>query len=136
MAAGISLSEFMQVNGMDARAGFARPMKAGATLSVQEFIRKRTPVWNPTVKGLFTHEDIHHMQYGDEDDPPGPKTWLFNLADIDATRERARDILDRVSTTDWTRTMPPPPKPGEVDRRWTGSHIDLFHRWLAGGMPE
>lgn len=136
MAVGISLSEFMEVNGMDLSAGLAGPMKKIGTSSVQEFIRKHTPVWNPTIRGLFVPDDINHMLYGDEDDPPGPKTWLFNLADPVATREHGRDILDRVSTTDWKRVMPRPPKPGEVDRRWSGSHISLFHRWLAGGAPD
>ena len=137
MSEPIGLSEFMRVNGMDPSAGLRGPMTASRTTSVRAFIRMHTPVWNPTIRGLFTDDDIHHMLYGSEDGVPED---LFNLGDYSETKVRARNILRVVSSPDPFVRMPPPPGPGDRDQRdtqrWGGGHIELFHRWVAGGTPE
>jgi hypothetical protein len=125
----IGLSEFMRVNGMDPGAGLRAPMTASRTSSVRELIRIHTPVWDPTIKGLFRPEDIQHMRLGTEDGIPAHR---FNLGDYGETKEHASDILIVVSLdADDSTRMPKPP-----DDRWGPTMVNLFERWVAGGMPE
>jgi hypothetical protein len=131
----IGLSEFMQVNNMDPGAGLAGPMTARGTTSLLEFIRMLTPVWDPTIKSLFQADDRTHMLYGS---PEGIPADLFDLADINHVRARSRNILRVVSSEDPLIRMPKPPSPGDrdqQDKRWGPDLIDLFHQWVAGGMP-
>jgi hypothetical protein len=125
----ISLSEFMRVNSMDSGAGLLAPMTASRTSSVLEFIRLHTPVWDPTIKGLFRPDDIQHMRLGTAEGIPAHP---FNLGDYGETKEHAAAILGVVSLdADDSIRMPKPP-----DDRWGPTMVNLFERWVAGGMPE
>ena len=124
----IGLGEFMRVNDLDPRAGLGAPMRRRKTSSVRDFVRLLTPVWNPTVRGLFRPDDIQHMLYGTADGIPAD---LFDLHDYIQTRDRARNILRVVSSHDDFVRMPKPPEP-----EWGPDRVGLFHRWVAGGMPR
>jgi hypothetical protein len=131
----IELSEFMQVNGLDPGAGLAGPMTARGATSLVAFIGMLTPVWDPTIKTLFQPDDRTHMLYGS---PEGIPADLFDLADVNDVRARARNILRVVRSEDPLIRMPKPPTPDDrdqTDKRWGPDLVDLFHQWVAGGMP-
>ena len=124
----IGLGEFMRVNGLDPRTGISAPMLTRQTSSMREFVRLLTPVWDPTIRGLFRPDDIQHMLYGTADGIPADR---FNLGDYAQTRDRARNILRVVSSDDDFIRMPKPPEDA-----WGPDRVGLFHRWVAGGMPQ
>ncbi len=89
---------------------------------------RATPKWDPTIRGCFNDEDIHHMLYGSEQGPvPSP----IDLADYAAVRDNAAAILDRVCRSENDPLlMPPLPRVP-----WSPDLVDLFQEWLVGGMP-
>lgn len=130
MSDAILVRMFWTASDLDPAQGIRQPVVAAGETSLRAFISKRTPRWEPTIRGCFREDDYHHMLYGTPDYPdPYPK---FSLWDYAAVRSRARAILERVSLSDDDpRRMPPPP-----DDRWGPTLIALFTRWIAGGMPE
>lgn len=125
----ILVKMFWKASDLDPGQGIRQTVLAAGTTSLRTFIGSRTPRWEPTIRGCFRYDDYHHMLYGSPDHPdPYPKFNLWDYADV---RSHAWDILKRVRLKDDDPLrMPPPP-----DDRWGQTLIDLFSKWVAGGMP-
>lgn len=124
MSTQICVARFWKACDLDPAQGIRTPMLSSGTRSVRAFISSRVPPFEPTIRGCFRPEDQDHMFNGTPDYGGG-----FDLYNYVFVRENAQKILDRVSTEDNSRRMPPPPDD------WGQSQIDLFARWRWGGMP-
>ena len=71
------------------------------------------------IRPLFRDVDVQHMQ-----------DLGLDLSDYKQVKNAANNILDRVSSTDDTVRMPPPP-----DSPWTQGQLDLFRNWVNDGYP-
>lgn len=125
----IGVVGFMRANALDPSAGLSGPMTSSHTSSLRDFIAKRTPRFDPTIKGSFGEDDVQHMLLGigGENDVKDK----FDLHDYSAVRKRAQEIYASVSTEDELKRMPPPPE----GKRWSEDLLQPFRRWMAGGMP-
>lgn len=63
------------------------------------------------IRPLFRNEDLQSM------------SWSFDLGSYDDVRERADDILDRLTAG----IMP-------CDGAWPADRVELFRRWTQTGM--
>jgi len=73
------------------------------------------------IRPLFRQVDVDHML-----DQTG-----LDLSSYDAVKADSQAIYDRVSSTDDTFRMPPPPDPP-----WTQGMVALFKKWVDDGFPR
>lgn len=125
----IQVGRFWTASGLDPGKGLRQPMLAAGMTSLRAYVNSRTPRFEPTIRGCFRYEDYEHMLNGT---PGYTKPYKqFNLTDYSHVRDNALDILDRVSRAEDDKfRMPRPP-----DEPWSQTLIDLFLKWIYGGMP-
>lgn len=97
------------LSAMDQRRALIVGMPTGTTTT--SFVRD--------VRPLFRAIDVDHMQ-----------GFGLDLSDIDAVKDFASDIADRIKSSEDDVRMPPPP-----DAPLTAEQTALFDKWVSEGFP-
>jgi hypothetical protein len=126
----ILIKMFWNACGLNPADGLRNQVISSGVSSVRAFVGARTPKYDPTIRGCFREEDYQHMMNGTPDYAGDPymKFDLFKYSDV---HDQAWPILNRIGRGD-ADPMRMPPLP---DARWSQTLVDLFSKWVAGGMP-
>jgi hypothetical protein len=124
MSDGIDVGRFWIASGLNPAQGLRGPMLGAGISSVRAYIGNFAPTFR-TIFDFFTDEDGEHMVADTL-----RMEQKINLRDYDNVRQRAEEILVRVSLKEGDPLRMPPNAP-----RWSQLQIDFFDQWIAAGMP-